>query len=345
VKYLIYGIISVFLSLVVLPSIVIFGFSKNEISAEKKFVVVEEGKAIKLEKLPPYDIVNVFITEQNRIQRMPLEDYVKGVVAAEMPAEFEVEALKAQAVAARTYALAKEIALGGKGCELHEGADVCTDPEHCQAWQSVEELKKKWGENFEKYYEKVSKAVDSTKGLVMIYQDALILPVYHAISGGRTENSEDVWQKSIPYLRSVISPGEEVASKYKTTVVLSQDEFVRKLKEKEPSLKLTSGNILSEVRDLERTQAGHVKSLKIGNVTFEGKEIKEIFGLNSTNFSFEKRGGDIVITVIGYGHGVGMSQYGANALAKEGKKFDEILKHYYQGIEIVRIEDILKTRR
>ncbi|MGB9779586.1 MAG: stage II sporulation protein D [Caldanaerobacter sp.] len=344
-KYLIYGILSVFISLVILPSIVIFGFSKNDISMRKNFVVVEDGRSMKLESLPPYDVVNVFITEQNRLEKMPLEEYVKGVVAAEMPAEFEMEALKAQAVAARTYALAKEIALGGKGCELHEGADVCTDPEHCQAWQSVQELKNKWGKNFEKYYEKISKAVDSTKGLVMVYQDALILPVYHAISGGRTENSEDVWQKNIPYLRSVISPGEEVASKYRTTVVVPQDVFVRKLKEKEPSLKLESSNILSEIKDVERTQGGHVKNLKIGNVTFEGKAIKEIFELNSTNFSFEKKGGNIVITVIGYGHGVGMSQYGANALAKEGKKFDEILKYYYQGIEIVRIEDILKNRK
>ncbi|MDI3517881.1 MAG: stage sporulation protein [Caldanaerobacter sp.] len=343
-RYLLYGVLSIFLSLIILPSIVIFGFSTHEVSVEKNLVLVEGGKSVKLDKLPSYEVIRVFITNQNKIEEMQLEDYVKGVVAAEMPAEFEIEALKAQAVAARTYALAKEVALGGKGCDLHEGADVCTDPEHCQAWQSVEELKEKWGENFEKYYSKISQAVDSTRGLVMVYQDALILPVYHAISGGRTENSEDVWQKKIPYLRSVVSPGEEVASKYKTTVVVSQAEFVKKLKERQPSLKLTSNNILSEIKNIERTQAGHVKTLKIGDVTFEGKEIKELFGLNSTNFTFSEQKDDIVITVIGYGHGVGMSQYGANALAKEGKKFDEILKYYYQGIEIVKIEDLLKGK-
>ncbi|AEM77682.1 stage II sporulation protein D [Thermoanaerobacter wiegelii] len=348
-KYAIYGISLIFFSLIILPSVIVFGFNPHKTSSTptSEVKLIDGGKLVKLDNLDNTDLyhtVNVFITNQNKIQKMDLEEYVKGVVAAEMPAEFEMEALKAQAVAARTYVLSKEIALGGKGCDLHPGADVCTDSEHCQAWQSEGELKEKWGENFDKYYAKISQAVEDTKGLVLVYDDALIVPAYHAISGGKTENSEDVWQSKIPYLRSVVSPGEEAASKYKTTVIVSKEEFINKLKQKEPSLKLDNSNILNQIKDVERTQVGHVKTLKIGNITFNGKDIKEIFNLNSTNFSFEAQGNNIVITVIGYGHGVGMSQYGANAMAKQGKKFDEILKYYYTGIEIVKIEDLLKIQ-
>ncbi|MGI1690553.1 stage II sporulation protein D [Thermoanaerobacter uzonensis] len=348
-KYAFYGIFFIFFSLIILPSIIVFGFNSHKTSSTSlsEVKLIDGGKLVKLDNLGNtnlYHTVNVFITNQNKIRKMDLEEYVKGVVAAEMPAEFEMEALKAQAVAARTYALSKEIALGGRGCELHPGADVCTDSEHCQAWQSEDELRQKWGGNFDKYYAKISQAVEDTKGLVLVYDDALIVPAYHAISGGKTENSEEVWHSKIPYLRSVVSPGEEVASKYKTTVVVSKEEFINKLKQKEPSLKLNSSNILNQVKDIEKTQAGHVKTLKIGNITFSGEEIREVFNLNSTNFSFEAQGNNIVITVIGYGHGVGMSQYGANALAKQGKKFDEILKYYYTGVEIVKIENLLKIQ-
>ncbi|ADH59980.1 stage II sporulation protein D [Thermoanaerobacter mathranii subsp. mathranii str. A3] len=347
-KYAIYGVFLIFFSLIILPSIIVFGFNPHRTSStpENEVKLIDGGNLVKVDNLnnKDYHTVNVFITNQNKIQKIDLEEYVKGVVAAEMPAEFEIEALKAQAVTARTYVLSKEIVLGGKGCQLHPGADVCTDSEHCQAWQSEEELRQKWGENFDKYYVKISQAVADTEELVLVYNDALIVPAYHAISGGKTENSEDVWQSKIPYLRSVVSPGEEVASKYKTTVVMSKEEFINKLKQKKPSLKLDNSDILNQIKDVERTQAGHIKTLKIGNMTFGGEEIREIFDLNSTNFNFEAQGNNIVITVIGYGHGVGMSQYGANALAKQGKKFDEILKYYYTGVEIVKIEDLLKIQ-
>ncbi|WP_028991500.1 stage II sporulation protein D [Thermoanaerobacter thermocopriae] len=347
-KYAIYGVFLIFFSLIILPSIIVFGFNPHRTSStpENEVKLINGGNLVKVDNLnnKDYHTVNVFITNQNKIQKIDLEEYVKGVVAAEMPAEFEIEALKAQAVTARTYVLSKEIVLGGKGCQLHPGADVCTDSEHCQAWQSEEELRQKWGENFDKYYVKISQAVADTEELVLVYNDALIVPAYHAISGGKTENSEDVWQSKIPYLRSVVSPGEEVASKYKTTVVMSKEEFINKLKQKKPSLKLDNSDILNQIKDVERTQAGHIKTLKIGNMTFGGEEIREIFDLNSTNFNFKAQGNNIVITVIGYGHGVGMSQYGANALAKQGKKFDEILKYYYTGVEIVKIEDLLKIQ-
>jgi len=235
-KYAIYGVFLIFFSLIILHSIIVFGFNPHRTSStpENEVKLIDGGNLVKVDNLnnKDYHTVNVFITNQNKIQKIDLEEYVKGVVAAEMPAEFEIEALKAQAVTARTYVLSKEIVLGGKGCQLHPGADVCTDSEHCQAWQSEEELRQKWGENFDKYYVKISQAVADTEELVLVYNDALIVPAYHAISGGKTENSEDVWQSKIPYLRSVVSPGEEVASKYKTTVVMSKEEFINKLKQK-----------------------------------------------------------------------------------------------------------------
>lgn len=344
-KYIAYAVLLLFFSLIIIPGIIIFVFNTHKSSPPPGSGVklVDNGKIVEIKQTDGYNTINVFIVNQNRLQKMNLEDYVKGVVAAEMPAEFDIEALKAQAIAARTYALSKEILLGGKGCELHPGTDICTDSEHCQAWQSIDELKRKWGKDYDKYYSKISKAVDETRGLVIVYQNALIVPAYHAISGGRTENSEDVWNNKIPYLRSVLSPGEDAASKFKTTVVVPKTEFINKIKNKVPTVKLGS-SILNQINDIERTQAGHVKTLKIGGASFTGNDIKELFNLNSTDFSFAMQGGNVVITVTGYGHGVGMSQYGANAMAKTGKKFDEILKHYYTGVEIVKIDDLIKMQ-
>lgn len=345
-KYIAYAVLLLLFSLIVIPGIIVFVFNphKSALVPGSGVKLVDRGKIVEINETKDYNTINVFVVNQNRLMKMNLEDYVKGVVAAEMPAEFDIEALKAQAVAARTYALSKEILLGGMGCELHPGADICTDSEHCQAWQSDDELKDKWGKDYDKYYGKILKAVNETKGLVLVYENALIVPAYHAISGGKTENSEDVWKNKIPYLRSVLSPGEDVAAKYKTTVTVSKAEFINKIKSKEPSVKLSSGSILNQIKDITRTQAGHVKTLKIGGASFSGNDIKELFNLNSTDFSFSMQGGNVAINVTGYGHGVGMSQYGANAMAKAGKKFDEILKHYYTGVEIIKIDDLIKIR-
>ncbi|MGB9679423.1 MAG: stage II sporulation protein D [Thermoanaerobacteraceae bacterium] len=344
-KYIVYAVLIIILSIVLLPSVIIFAFGphKTDVNMKSSARVIYNGDVVKISENEDYNFINVFVDKQNKLEKMNLEEYIKGVVAAEMPAEFNIEALKAQAIAARTYALSKETYLGGKGCELHEGADICTDPEHCQAWQSEDELKVKWGKDYDKYHEKISKAVDETKGMVLVYDNALIIPAYHAISGGITENSEDVWKDKMPYLRSVLSPGEDSASKFRSQVIVSKDEFLNKLKIKEPSLKIKTENITGIISDIERTQAGHIKKLKIAGVNFTGKDIKELFNLNSTNFTISQQKDRIIINVLGYGHGVGMSQYGANAMAKAGNNYEKILKYYYSGVEIININDLLKN--
>lgn len=345
-KYILYGVIMIIFATVILPTIIVMGFIPVRTSVVQHSVVklVKEEKTVDVKAPNDYNTINVFIVDQNKEVKMNLEDYIVGVVAAEMPAEFEVEALKAQAVAARTYALSKEISSGGKGCDLHPGSDICTDSKHCQAWISDDVMKSRWGNKYNVYHDKIVKAVNDTKGLVIVYDDALIEPAYHAISGGETEDAKNVWKENLPYLTSVPSPGEETAQKFKTTVTVLSDEFVNRIKSRAPNAKINTKNLLGYIKNIKRTQAGHVLSLSIGGVDFTGNDIQDLFQLNSTNFSFSMKGNNVVINVIGYGHGVGMSQYGANAMAKDGKIFEDILKHYYTGVKIMKFDDFIKIK-
>lgn len=350
-KHIAYGVILIVFATILLPTVIVIGLApaRSVVSNGSTVRLINSGglKDLKtnVEEAPAdYNTINVFVVDENKNVKMNLEDYLVGVVAAEMPADFELEALKAQAVAARTYALSKEIALGGKGCDLHPGSDICTDSKHCQAWISDDVMKSRWGDNYNLYHDKIVKAVNDTKGLVIVYNDVLIDPVYHAISGGETEDAINVWKENLPYLKSVPSPGEEVAQKFKTTVTVSSEEFVNRIKSKAPKANITTKNVLGYIKNIKRTEAGHVLSLNIGGVDFTGTDIQDLFQLNSTNFSFSMKGSNVVINVIGYGHGVGMSQYGANAMAKDGKSFEDILKHYYTGVEIMKIDDLLKLK-
>lgn len=343
-KYILYGVIIIFFATIIVPAIIVMGFGpiRSNTIPHSGAKLVQDGKVVDVKTPDDYNTINVFITDQNKAVKMNLEDYLVGVVAAEMPAEFELEALKAQTIAARTYALSKEVAAGGKGCDIHPGSDICTDYKHCQAWISDDVMKARWGDKYSEYHDKIVKSVNDTKGLVILYQDALIEPAYHAISGGETEDAENIWKENLPYLKSVASPGEESAQKFKTTVTLSSDEFVKRIKSKVPNTVISTKNPLSYIKNINRTQAGHVLSLKIGGIDFTGNDIQDLFQLNSTNFAFQMQGNNVAINVTGYGHGVGMSQYGANAMAKSGKNFEEILKHYYTGIEIMKFDDLVK---
>lgn len=287
--------------------------------------------------------VKVYIDDEDKIEEMKLEDYVVGVVAAEMPALFEEEALKAQAVAARTYAFAKLTSNGGSGCSKHEGADVCTDV-HCQAWISKEDRFKAWGpDQSEELWEKINKAVSETKGLVITYEGEVASGIqYHAVSGGKTEDSIDVFGKAVPYLTSVDSPGEEEAPSYTSTVTMDISDFIDRVK------KLNNGVIIDDSKSLssqisitELTTGGRVKTIQIGNKSFSGIDIRWAMGLKSANFSVKADSKSVTFNVKGYGHGLGMSQWGAREMAKTGSTYDVILKHYYQGVEIMKISDLL----
>lgn len=266
--------------------------------------------------------ITVFNPSDNTTLSMDMEEYITGVVAAEMPASFESEALKAQAVAARTYAMYKS------SDNSHE-ADVCTDFAHCQAYLTEEEMHSNWGGGFDEYYNKIKDAVYSTKGEYLSYNDEPIMAVFHSMGGGMTENSGDVWGTQMPYLVSVDSPGEEEAANYNSCVTMTFDEFKEKLITEYPNAKINS---YLDVSEPVLTEGGHVKSMIIGSVTVSGSAIRKIFGLRSTKFDISFSDSNVTFSVMGYGHGVGMSQYGANAMAKDGKTYKDILSHYYQGV-------------
>ncbi|WP_192868243.1 stage II sporulation protein D [Calderihabitans maritimus] len=283
--------------------------------------------------------VTVKLHDSGKIVTMPLEKYLIGVVAAEMPARFEIEALKAQAVAARTYAL-KKIELRRRGAvtsSMHKDADLCTNPIHCQGWLSDKEMKDKWGLWRYLYYRrKIARAVEATKGIVITYKGRLIDPVYHSTSGGRTENSEEVWKFKIPYLRSVVCKWDKDAPKYRTKQVYSLHELDRRLGTDVAALPAAAWKDQRRpVMKVEKfTSSGRVKLLRVGNKLFSGTEVRRLLGLNSTNFSWQVEGDQIIFTVTGNGHGVGMCQYGANGLAREGKNYQYILTYYYTGVKL-----------
>lgn len=286
--------------------------------------------------------VKVYIASEDRVETMDLEDYVKGVVAAEMPATFEMEALKAQAVAARTYTVRKIMSSKEGTNGEKDGADICTDPTHCQAWRSREQARETWGFfGYLRNWSKISKAVDSTKGNVITYNGEIINPLFFSTSAGRTENSEEVFSTKVPYLRSVVSIGEESAPRFEAKVEFKFDDFKAKLKTLAPDIILEKKDI-NDIKALELSQAGYVKNIQIGNKQFTGREIRSLFSLNSADFSIKLDGDKVIFDTKGYGHDVGMSQYGANYLAGQGKTYIDILKHYYTGVEIVNVKEIKK---
>ena len=265
--------------------------------------------------------------DDGTIVRLPLETYIVGVVLKEMPASFEVEALKAQAVVARTYTL-RRIEAGGK----HAGAAVCTNPSCCQGYCAVSEYTAAGGD--ETMVDKVSQAVSDTQSLILTYKGEPIEATYFSCSGGRTEDAVAVWGAEIPYLKATQSPGEEQANHYTDTVTFTVEELKEKL-----GLQLQNGQLL-QIGDITYTAGGGVEQIVIGDRTFSGTQIRKLLDLRSTTFIITCTGATVTITTKGYGHRVGMSQYGADAMAVGGKDFRQILLHYYQGVDIVSVGQI-----
>ena len=265
----------------------------------------------------PTDAVKLLsvLMPNGTVEQMKLEDYIVCVLLAEMPSEFEQEALKAQAVAARTYTLKRQQA-GNK----HENAAVCTDASCCQAYCPEEDFLVS-GESTEAL-NKMKNAVLSTAGQVLTYDGALIEATYFSCSGGRTEAAVAVWGSEVAYLQAVDSPGEENASHYMDTVSFTLQEFADKM-----GVEL-SGSWLGKIT---YTDGGSVETITIGSKQFKGTEMRQKLGLRSTAFVITPVGDKVTITTKGFGHRVGMSQYGAEAMAVQGKTYAEILAHYYPG--------------
>lgn len=275
--------------------------------------------------------VTLTIQDGDTTEQMTLERYLTGVVRGEMPASFEMEALRAQAAAERSYVY-YQLAAGRK--DAHPDADFCTDHTCCSAYLSETTAREKWGGDFAPWNTRVEQAVSDTDGQVVLYNGRPILAVFHSSSAGRTAAAGDVWSGDLPYLVSVDSPeGEETVPNYYSTVTFTAAEAKEKLLAAYPELKL-SGTPDRWFGAAAENGSGRVETVSVGGTDIEGTELRRIFGLRSACFTVAADSESVTFRVTGYGHGVGMSQYGANQLAREGKTWQEILEWYYTGATV-----------
>lgn len=337
-KPVLLSLLTVIFVLVIVPFTITKVFIPETPSAPEKTQDKAEttpaGEHIKKESVPSK--IRVYRNASGRTESVSFEDYVKGVVASEMPSTFEKEALKAQAVAARTYSLSRYLRAKKSGNPgSHSKAPVC-DTVHCQVFQDKGDLKKAKGSKWMKSdWEKISAAVDETKGQLLYYDGKLVeQALFHSSSGGKTENCEDVFSAAVPYLVSVESPYENEATHKQENTTLSISDFAAKMKTAYPKAgfgSVSAGNI----KILSHSSGGRVEKVKIGSGTATGKQVREALGLFSANFKISISDNKITFTTTGSGHGVGMSQYGANGMAKAGYGYKEILSHYYSGTVIL----------
>ncbi len=278
---------------------------------------------------PPAPESIAVLMKDGSIERMDMQDYLTGVLAAEMPADFHPEALKAQAVAARSYAM--YCASFAK----HGPAQVCTDYACCQAWQSEEDCKAKWGERYDENHRTIRSAVERTRGEYLASGGKAVFAAFHSSSASVTENSADVWS-AVPYLVSVESPetAEDVPN-YISFVRCSPIDLRDTVLSARPEADF-SGPEENWVGELRRDGSGRVASIVLGGESLDGKEIRKLFSLRSTAFTLGYDAGVFTFTVTGFGHGVGMSQYGADKMARQGADYTEILAHYYPGTALVK---------
>lgn len=298
----------------------------------KEQEVVREVQEVKEEKYNygKYNTVKVLHSKTNKVEELDLDTYLLGVVSSEMPANFEIEALKAQAVVARTYTIYK-ISNGSK----HENADICDDSTCCQAWISKEDRLSRWEEeNRDTYWNKIEEAVYSTKGKIITYEGKAINAFFHSNSGGATDTATAVWGgTNYPYLQAVETSGEDAYSQYNSEAAVTKEEFINKIKEYHSNFSIDF-NKENQIEVLEYTEGGRIEKIKVGNLTLSGVELRTIFGLRSAKFEITIEENQIKFKVIGYGHGVGMSQTGADSMAKAGSDYVEIIKHFYTGVEV-----------
>ncbi len=321
----------------IIPAVLVLPFSdehraSGKLGEDLTKIPAKETKAVP-NSLDPALEVAVFRTSKSQIENVQLEDYLVGVVAAEMPAEFKEEALKAQALTARTYIVKRLISKDTLG--VPKGAQV-TDTQIHQVYMNDADMRREWGMEYDAKRKKVLNAVRSTAGQILTYKGEAITATFFSTSNGYTENSEDYWPGSIPYLRSVSSPWDKNSPKFNSQKVMSVNQFEAKL-----GVKIGSGSTIGKIVD--RTEGKRVGKVDFNGKVLSGRDIRDKLDLRSSDFVWKRKGDNIVISTKGFGHGVGMSQYGANGMAKEGKSYQEIVKHYYKGVEITSADHMLDT--
>ncbi|SFM16223.1 stage II sporulation protein D [Gracilibacillus orientalis] len=328
-------VISTLLTLMfIIPTLIVIPFTGDDSSQAS----VETETASKTTTETPISLespfdVHVLRSETSEVEQIPLEEYVTHVVASEMPADFEIEALKAQAMAARTFIVRFLMQENKK--ELTGGADVKDTIEH-QVYKNGDELRQIWGSDYHWKIDKITEAVAATQGEIITYSNEPITASFFSTSNGYTENSEDYWEGELPYLRSVESPwDEEISPKFIDQKIFTIADLEEKL----------DINLSESVKDfqLTRTESKRVETAAIGGTTFSGRDIRDLLQLPSSDFTITKKDDHYVFTTKGNGHGVGMSQYGANGMAQEGKTYKEIIEYYYKGVQVSTLEKATPT--
>lgn len=272
----------------------------------------------------PY--IKLYLSQKNEVINLKLEEYIKGAVAAEMPASFELEALEAQAVCIRTYTVRKIL----HGQKYQKGADLSDNINECQAYILKEEFKKRHPRNYKKLYKKIEEAVSGTRGIVMIYDGEPIDAVYHSTCGGRTENADEIWKNKIPYLISKKCSYCSNSPRYRDIREISYAEIKKELK---------IPYDVKKVSIAEKTTSGRAKKIRINDdIIIEGGYFRQKFALPSTWWEFENQGDKVLVKSRGYGHGAGMCQYGANGMAQKGYDYKEILQYYYTNVKFCKID-------
>ncbi len=310
------------LSLIICPAAALTGNGLEDDSAREVVAVQTEEESVAY--------ISVMSSSSGKTEKIKLREYIIGCVAAEMPANYHPEALKAQAVASYTYAK-KVSEQNEKYKESYLGeADITDSPETHQGYIGEKERREKWGDDFEEYEKKISDAVDEVFGYFMTYNGETVLAVYHSNSAGKTQSAETLWGTDIPYLKSVESPGDKLSPDYVTIHEFSKSEFKKFAKKCDVSL---DGDAEEWVGESTEAENGYVVSVKLGETEVSASKFREEFGLKSCSFDIEYADENFSVKCYGHGHGAGMSQYGADYMARQGSSWREILKHYYTAIE------------
>lgn len=320
--------------ILIIPTVLVLAFQGDEQENSIISNPVKTASSINKELIVPENLtVSVFRTKKEKIEEVDFEDYIVGVVASEMPASFSLEALKAQALAARTYII-KHL-LNPTDINIPDGAMVLDTVTH-QVFRNDEELREFYGKDYEWSIARIKEAVQATRGQIITYDGNPITAAFFSTSNGFTENSEDYWQNPFPYLRSVESPWDKSSPRFQSEKIISTHQFQQLL-----GVTLPGDGSVGEIKG--RTEGGRVATVNINGKTFTGRQIRDKLDLDSSDFQWRRSGNNIIIETKGWGHGVGMSQYGANGMAKEGKNYQQIITYYYSGVTISSVEPFINT--
>lgn len=338
-----------FLLLLAIPTALVSLGSKST-QAKEEVVEAKSGSAVggkqDIRTIDSSKVVNsynpnvrVYLSKEKKVVSLPMETYLEGVVASEMPITFEMEALKAQAMAARTYIMNRldkgsTVRLKQYGLS-HQLADVTDTVQH-QVYSTNVKLKKQWGSHYEEYRAKVKQAVKETKGKILTYQGKPIYAAFFSTSNGRTENSDEYFTAKYPYLVSVDSSWDRSSPKYQREVTITLTDVLAKLeKHTKKQISVPVFQMGSQIKIVKKTTGNRIANIRIGGQMFSGRQVREALELASADFTWRLQGNKITFTTYGYGHGVGLSQWGANLMAQTGIKAEDIVKHYYRGVQIV----------